>query len=69
MRVSSLTCDVLLCTQFSQTLRQDAVSQAASHSLTTERVLAVWNCPCRHGSSLLYCCFVHGHGHGPWRGP
>ena len=61
MKVASLRCDILLCTHFSQTpSHQDNVTQMLSHKATvtqtTERVLAVWNCPCRRGYSSL--CFT-----------
>ena len=59
MKVASLACDVLLCTHFSQTLKQQgAVTQTTGHvegavTPTTERVVAVWSCPCRQGCILL----------------
>jgi len=54
MKVASLSCDVLLCTHFSQARNHQGTVTQTDH-LSTERVLAVWNCLCRRGYS--YLCF------------
>jgi len=60
MKVTSLACDVLLCTHFSQAMNQQdiaaqttcqqcTVTAAQTDCCTTEHILAVWNCQCRQG--------------------
>jgi len=60
MKVSSLQCEILLCTYFSQTLNHQGSLYTFTNGLTTERILAVWNCPCRQGyrfHCLSLCIF------------
>ena len=52
MKVASLSADVLLCTHFSQALRHQAAVVTPADCLSTERILAAWNCLCRQGT---YC--------------
>jgi len=57
MKVASLHCDVLLCTHFSQAQNRRANVTQADH-LSTECILAVWNCLCRRGCSQLHCMLL-----------